>query len=196
MKEPLVTIYFTKGEITTNIKIGQTADYVPRLRKLQASSPDLLITLATLNTVASTEHYFHEMFEGSRIPGRGEWHRPTPDLLSFIEQQQPNEHTGLTQTVMGPGEAGRTQGRKNVKSGLLARNGRKAAESGQLASTRTPKSCAKGGRKNAESGLLARNGRKAAESGQFASIQARGNHVRHHVNRGIVNPACALCIAA
>jgi len=73
-------------------------------------------------------------------------------------------------------ERGRIQGRKNV-------------ESGQLASVRTPESCAKGGRiggrKNVESGHMQAIGRiygriqghKNVESGQLASIQSLGGRI-------------------
>jgi hypothetical protein len=94
---------------------------------------------------------------------------------------------------------GRAQGRKNVESGQLASiqslgariggriggriSGRKAVESGQLASIRTSESCSKGGRIQ---------GRKNVESGHLTTAR----HKRWHVNRGISNPDCALCVSA
>ena len=77
--------------------------------------------------------------------------------------------------------------------------GRIAVESGQLASVRTPESLAKGGRIG---GPIA--GRIAVESGQLARISTPeslakggriGTHTRWHVKRGIVNPACSLCVS-
>jgi general stress protein YciG len=61
---------------------------------------------------------------------------------------------------------------------MAARCGRKNVESGHLASIATPESCAKGGR----------------ISGRI--VGPKVCHVRWHVNRGISNPACALCQAA
>jgi hypothetical protein len=103
---------------------------------------------------------------------------------------------------------GRIQGRKNVESGHLARiaskggriggriSGRKNVESGHLTRIRelpqTKEAWCRNGRK-----LGRTQGRKNVESGHLASICSLGgrvsNHIRYHVRRNIVNPACTLC---
>ncbi len=68
------------------------------------------------------------------------------------------------------------------KGGLIG--GRKVAESGQLAKTRELPQAKEAqrevGRKNVESGLIQR-------------AQRRSNHIRWHIKRGLVNPACVFC---
>lgn len=87
----------------------------------------------------------------------------------------------------------REAGRKNVESGHIfkiatiegmSKAGRMAVESGRVFTMATPESRRNGG--------LA-SGRKNAQAGYLPSISALGNHVRHHVNRGIVNVECSLC---
>jgi len=72
---------------------------------------------------------------------------------------------------------GRTSGKRNVESGLLAK-------------IRTPESCAKGGRTRGKQSII---------TGFLQAICAKGgrasNHLRWHVNRGIVNPECSLCVS-
>ena len=71
--------------------------------------------------------------------------------------------------------------------------------------------CAKGGRSNVENGTgwFGRSKEKMTEDGRIGGrsnaenktgfcapgVADRGRHTRWHVNRGIVNPNCSLCIA-
>jgi len=103
---------------------------------------------------------------------------------------------------------GRVSGRKNRElsrgffaPGMAAKGGRiggsiagrKAVESGQLASIRTPENWAKALKKLQEIGWPKELGRRNVESGQLAKIRPMGSHTRWHVNRGITNPKCSLC---
>lgn len=114
---------------------------------------------------------------------------------------------------------GRIAGRKNVKNGHLKSMAGKAAEWRDANPEAAMAICRKGGRiggrKNVESGHLARiqamggriqgpiQGRKNVASGHWDRIRhhlttedgPKGNHIRWHVNRGIVNPDCPLCVA-
>jgi hypothetical protein len=78
------------------------------------------------------------------------------------------------------GAGGRIGGRRlhEIHPEMAAQIGRKNAENGHLARIATPESCANGGR----------------ISGRI--VGPKVCHVRWHVNRGISNPACALCQVA
>lgn len=114
-------------------------------------------------------------------------------------------------------ENGRLAGLKAVESGFIQAlgraygpsNGRKAAETGQLASVRTPESCAKGGRIGGKIGgkiaaskwtrehQVSAARKNAAKHFTTEHQKAAGRisgHVRCHVNRNIVNPNCPLCV--
>lgn len=113
---------------------------------------------------------------------------------------------------------GLIQGHRNVESGFIQRlgldAGRKAVESGRLASYRTKEHQARAGKiqgiQNAQNGHLAglrtpelmkkaqrAAGRKAVESGQLARIRGKGiaasHHSRWHVKRNLISPSCPLC---
>ncbi len=98
-----------------------------------------------------------------------------------------NGQLAKVRTRTGSTKGGQTQGRKNVEDGLIQSLGRiygcKAAQSGQL---RELNRIQGQGRKNVESGLL----RSIAAAGGRAST---ANHLRWHVKRGIVSPACGFC---
>lgn len=81
-------------------------------------------------------------------------------------------------------------GTKNVESGHIfriaspeasARMGRLAVESGRIFTIATKESCAKGGQTA---------GQVAAKRGYLPSISAKGNHVQHHINRGLIKAGC------
>jgi hypothetical protein len=75
--------YFVQGELTQLIKIGRTnGTGEQRLKELQASSPDKLVLLKVVNR--DIEKQTHIAFKAPRA--HGEWFRPSPELLLFIEQ--------------------------------------------------------------------------------------------------------------
>lgn len=75
-------IYFVSDG--DRIKIGRTVNVVSRLRGMQTSTANPLTVLATFLTADSVESALHGRFKAARI--RGEWYRPVPELLDFIER--------------------------------------------------------------------------------------------------------------
>jgi hypothetical protein len=76
------TVYFISNASGTAIKIGVTTDLPKRLLSLRIANPEELSVVATLPAMWCTEQIVHRYFSTSRI--RGEWFRPTEDILEFI----------------------------------------------------------------------------------------------------------------
>jgi hypothetical protein len=75
-------VYFVSdGE---HIKIGRAVNVVARLRGMQTGSAKPLTILATFLTAESIETELHRRFKAARVTG--EWYRPVPELLTFIER--------------------------------------------------------------------------------------------------------------
>lgn len=74
-------VYFIQRREHGVIKIGQARDVASRLRSLQTASPEPLHLLAT--SQRHDERELHSFFQRERL--RGEWFRPSPRLLAFIE---------------------------------------------------------------------------------------------------------------
>jgi len=64
------------------IKIGVTGDLAKRLITLRAGHHEPLDVVAVLPADWTTERTVHGYFQASRV--RGEWFRPTGDILEFI----------------------------------------------------------------------------------------------------------------
>lgn len=81
-------VYFIRCNCSVGfIKIG-LADNVPsRLAALQGCCPYKLEVIATMPGGVSAEKEMHKQFSHAREIG--EWFRPTPDLLAFIEGLPP-----------------------------------------------------------------------------------------------------------
>lgn len=79
------SVYFIRQGDDGPIKIGFTASN-PEKRKqqLQTSIADTLHTLLVLPGTRATESHYHARFADLRL--RGEWFRPDPVLLDFIQQ--------------------------------------------------------------------------------------------------------------
>lgn len=77
-------VYFIRQGDDGPIKIGFATNPAKRKRQLQTSVADTLHTLLTLPGTRATEAHFHERFADLRL--RGEWFRPDPVLLDFIQQ--------------------------------------------------------------------------------------------------------------
>lgn len=77
-------IYFMRCDCPEGfIKIGFGRDPERRLPALQVGSPYHLSIMATMAGTFSDERTIHERFKEART--QGEWFRPTPELLAFIE---------------------------------------------------------------------------------------------------------------
>jgi hypothetical protein len=93
------TIYFIQGTVTKNIKIGRTVrDIQKRLNEMQSSDP--LVCLKITKGDKDDERLLHDRFKHAW--SHGEWFKPTPDLLNFIDRLHETPHSGTTQSVLSP----------------------------------------------------------------------------------------------
>lgn len=76
-------IYFAQELGTHAIKIGLASNVGLRLKNIRVCSPYEIALLATIDGDRETEHSTQKRFEHARI--RGEWFRPAPELLEYIE---------------------------------------------------------------------------------------------------------------
>jgi len=76
-------VYFIQDTGTGHIKIGWSKGVEDRLRTLQQANPSELLLLRSVNGGRKEEAGFHRKFQRLRV--RGEWFRPTPELLDFIK---------------------------------------------------------------------------------------------------------------
>ncbi|WP_445222199.1 GIY-YIG nuclease family protein [Bradyrhizobium sp. Pa8] len=87
-KNPVV-YFFQTGEF---IKIGKSDAWRERLSGLQTASPYRIDPLLVLRATPGLERQLHIQFKASHI--RGEWFRPTADLMQFIEDNRHNSVAG------------------------------------------------------------------------------------------------------
>ena len=131
---------------------------------------------------------FKARFPGLELPQPVRWEMEVSNALEKNEEETIamfQYHTwwgyegGMNVTLPGSADYKNlgTIGGRNQPREAKAKGGRITVESGQLASVRTPESLAKGGRIGGPIG------------GPI------GMHTRWHVKRGIVNPACSLCVS-
>lgn len=81
-------VYFVQAEDERGpIKIGFSTNPRRRVEELQTMHTSQLFLLGVVEcTSDATERALHRRFAGSHV--RGEWYRPTPDLLFVIEMSQ------------------------------------------------------------------------------------------------------------
>jgi hypothetical protein len=77
-------VYFLRQGDSGPIKIGVAVNPKKRKAQLQTSLVEPLHTLLILPGTRATEAHYHEKFADLRL--RGEWFRPDPVLLDFIQQ--------------------------------------------------------------------------------------------------------------
>jgi hypothetical protein len=76
-------IYFLQSLDSLDIKIGYTGESAEvRLAQLQTGNPAGLRLLAEIPGERADEYELHLRFAACRV--RGEWFRPTPELLSYL----------------------------------------------------------------------------------------------------------------
>jgi hypothetical protein len=76
-------IYFAQAEDSGHIKIGFTSGSAEgRIQDLQVGSSSRLILLAVVSGSKADEKVLHQQLSRDRI--RGEWFRPTPDVLRLM----------------------------------------------------------------------------------------------------------------
>ncbi len=81
--------YFCRMEVPTGdrpIKIGASRQPTQRCLELVVGSPYPITLLVDFPGVLLPEYYVHEAFAAERL--RGEWFRPSPRLLAFVELLQ------------------------------------------------------------------------------------------------------------
>lgn len=75
-------IYFIQAGANGAIKIGRTDDVYARLDTLQTANAEELRLLLFIDGDRALETTFHAHFVKDHI--RGEWFRPSPELLQFV----------------------------------------------------------------------------------------------------------------
>lgn len=79
-------IYFVRNG-RGMIKIGSSMNVSDRIRSLETGASETLELIASIPGTYSVERQLHDRFSGIRE--YGEWFRPSPELLKFIEQVAP-----------------------------------------------------------------------------------------------------------
>lgn len=80
-------VYFIQAGVSGPIKIGVAGNPMLRLAQLQTSSSEHLRLVATIpGTGAKGEKLLHRRFAAHHQ--RGEWYRPSVELLEYIKEQQ------------------------------------------------------------------------------------------------------------
>jgi hypothetical protein len=85
--KPIACVYFFQMMVGDNpIKIGSTGDVDQRYHSLKCMLPYEIKVLGILEKRSfDVERRLHQRFAASRL--KGEWFRPAPDLLRFIEER-------------------------------------------------------------------------------------------------------------
>jgi hypothetical protein len=92
-KRPAETLYVLRALGLGLIKIGIANDLAARMRALRTASPDKLLVLFTIARGGKAmERELHQRFAADRA--HGEWFRPSPALMAFIETHSP--HNGAS----------------------------------------------------------------------------------------------------
>lgn len=114
-------VYFARANDL--IKIGRARNVERRMAALRSQMPYDLTLLGVIPETAIPEGQIHELFSAHRA--RGEWFRPAPDLLAFIDRHamsaQPREDAWLPplgSRVRTPGEIGNLVRGHRVAAGL------------------------------------------------------------------------------
>lgn len=86
-----MAVYFVQCAESKLIKIGSSLRPFARIRGLQTGCPGDLAILKIIDGDQSLEFSLHERFSGER--SRGEWFRPSPELLAAIEEYPESDAT-------------------------------------------------------------------------------------------------------
>jgi hypothetical protein len=76
-------VYFLRESGSGAIKIGTSTNVALRVRNIRRDMPHEVVLLATIRGGYQVEAQLLAFFEHARI--RGEWFRPVPELLEYIE---------------------------------------------------------------------------------------------------------------
>lgn len=82
-------VYFLRCDSSGLIKIGVSTNVAHRVSAIQSGSPTQMTLLATEEGGQEREKQLHDTYAEHRV--RGEWYRPTDELLDYIsDQEQPS----------------------------------------------------------------------------------------------------------
>lgn len=83
---PAVLVYFIRATTVGLIKIGKADCVHTRFRTIRNMSPDTLQIMGCVHSEdgSALERHLHERFASDR--SHGEWFKPSPELLQFIEE--------------------------------------------------------------------------------------------------------------
>lgn len=96
-----MTVYFISYGEGAPIKIGYTSTPVDRrLAGLQTSAPHKLIVLGEMEGTRADEQALHARFDADRM--RGEWFRPSAELLALVALHRRPEPVALEPTEEAP----------------------------------------------------------------------------------------------
>jgi hypothetical protein len=87
-------VYFIQEGTGGPIKIGTSTRVRQRLRELRVNAKDTLVLRAMTKGGRWVEALLHSLFSHARI--RGEWFKPAPELLEYIEEVRVAEGTPET----------------------------------------------------------------------------------------------------
>jgi hypothetical protein len=83
-EKPTDKLYFVEEKNTGNIKIGRTSRPIEeRMITLQTANSSALALLKCVPASPVEEVRLHARFRAAKV--RGEWFRPTPELLAYID---------------------------------------------------------------------------------------------------------------
>lgn len=83
-------IYFVRAGAEGAIKIGFSSNPDMRIDALRTAVPEDVRVLAVIKGTQGEEQRLHAVFEHAHL--RGEWFKPTPDLLAYIAQFPPYDN--------------------------------------------------------------------------------------------------------
>lgn len=92
-------VYFVREGAVGPIKIGHAFNVAKRLATMQTANPRALRLLREVDGGRERERELHARFSHLRI--RGEWFRPDPYLLGFIEAPQRAEYDAFDAHTWG-----------------------------------------------------------------------------------------------
>ncbi len=121
-----MAVYFIQCEETKLIKIGYSKSPSSRIKTLGTASPGKLTVLKVTAGETGLERDLHERFSGDR--SRGEWFRPSPELMAEIERLPQMEivaetkETSYPKRARGPNQTTRTPSNSPVVEAITRSN--------------------------------------------------------------------------
>ena len=83
------SVYFALDRDSGEIKIGTSKKVRSRMKNVARETKRSIVVMATVDGDREVEQSLHRRFRHARI--RGEWFRPVPELLDYIDSIKPSE---------------------------------------------------------------------------------------------------------